>query len=347
MNIQSQEIASFQRNGGSYGFVDPDISVSFSDSQWLAELVRMIYLMADCITLCFTADHIYIFLCTNKDAAVPFYSSSKIDASQLGFYEYKAVNRTGEPLPFVGVTFSANSFYKNITSKVKHTSMDMFYYVARRNFIIKHAPKSTNDPESITYASVLNVECCIHSLPFVAGSPAFQFNSNNISMLFTSATLQSCYYVRMDIHEKCVIVHGFNTFDNVVLYYVADYLPPGCKGTVTFSSTVYQPDTKPYITLCLAGTVVKVLGKVNKITPQGANIGVYLLPQIGVVFLEISIGVIGKNYIGLQTSKKFENKAIQSLYMPPDLCERLDDDSVYRSGVQESGDSSRIVELGN
>lgn len=346
MSSSSREISSFQQNGGTYGYIEPDISVSFTDSQWLAEVVRTIYLMADNITLCFTPDNIFIFLCTNSNAAVPFYSCTRIDAEQLCFYQYRAMNYSGELYPFVGVTFSATGFYKNITSKVKHTSMDMYYYVSRRNFVFKHPPKSPNSPESITYGSVLNVECCIHNLPFVAGRPDFQFDSNNISTLFTSAAQQSCYYVRIDVHNKGVAIHGFNNFGNMILSYSADFLPEGCKGTVTFSTSCYDLTTKPYITLCISLPVIKVLSKIGKITPQGANIGVYLLPQIGVIFLEISLGVVGKNYIGLQTSTKFEDKALQPLHILTNVPERTDEHSLDRPRFEELGNSDRVVDSG-
>lgn len=307
---------------------EPDIRINFSDSQWLAELVRMIYLMADTITLCFTPDNIYIFLCTNKLAEVPFYSATKIDTLQLCYYDYRVKGRDGSPQPFVGVTFSASDFYKNITNKAKHTAMEMLYYINERCFMVKPAVKSISEPEITIYPVILNVECCIQNLPFTPGTPLFQFNSGSFSSLFTAAATQTCYYMRMDIYDRYLTIRVYNNAETIVMHYAADYPPEGTKGTVTFSTSQRSPTQPPILSLCLASSIIKVLGKISKITPQGANIGAYLVPEKGVLFLEVSLSVIGKNYIGLQTSSKFKDKSLQPYFNITDVPERSGDDNL-------------------
>jgi len=308
---------------------DPDIRISLSDSQWLTEHVRMIYQMAETITLCFTPDNIFIFLCTKFGADVPFYSASKIDTLQLCFYDYRVKNRDGTPQSFVGVTFSASDFYKNITNKAKHISMEMLYYIREKCFMVKPAVKSISEPEVTIYPCILNVECCIQNLPFIPGCPMFQFNSGSFSSLFTSAATQTCYYMRMEIYEQYLTIRVYNNTETIIMHCAADYPPEGTKGTVTFSTAQRStPERPPILSLCLASSIIKVLGKISKITPQGANIGAYIVPEKGVLFLEVFLGVIGKNYIGLQTSSKFKDKSFQPYHSITDAPERYGNNNI-------------------
>jgi hypothetical protein len=324
----------------------PDISLTFPDSQWLAEHIRMIYTMARHIDICFTKTNIYIFLCTPEESEIPFYSGAEILTSKLGFYHYNARGRDGELLPFVGLTFRSNAFYNIISSKTKHSPVEMYYYMKKRKFLVKHSVKNINDPDCIRYINPQKVESTILYLPFTPGKPDFQFNSENISNVFSSATQQRCNYVRFDIYDEGTRIKAFDLSNETVLYCEADFLPEDCEGTVTFSHRPEGDDKEALISLALADSVARVLGKINKITPAGSNVGVYPLIDRGVIFLEIDIGTLGKVYIGLTTSETHKNKLLPSIRYPNVLeWEEKDDDGVNRSRVRELRDSDGEVEL--
>lgn len=299
-STQYPEISSYNQNYG----ISPSVTLIFADSKWFVELIRMIHTMSRRMEICFTRDTITVSLYTTTTES-PFLSVATINAKKTQYYCYD-IKHANQANAYTGLSFNTEDFYRVVISNARHAPLEMNFYAAYNNFSIQHISGNMQNPESTRFVQILDRNTFIPTFPFSDDDePNFCFNSNNISEIFSLAIRNKGVVVQMYIYEDGITMVAFDNLNRVILLSEADFLPEGTYGTIIFAEKKKPAGRVLKHQINFTSAAAKALSKINKITPDGANVGVYVRENLySAVFFSIDFGSIGRVKLALASPEE-------------------------------------------